>query len=127
MDLRKQILSQMKLKGLNQKELAQLLGMSESQLSMSLKILSEGFIDRLEEKGIIIDDTKNKADSGMVVSNSKLSKKVHLEENNNNNYKCMFDMKLIEQMVDGYKEALKTKDELINQLKENLDLLKNKK
>jgi len=66
MNARKQILSQLKAMKLNQKKMAELLGMSESQFSQSLRLLSDNFVERLREKGINIDGaiTQNYKGSG---------------------------------------------------------------
>lgn len=60
MDARKQILGQIKnSKFKNQRGMAKALGMSESQFSQSLRILSENFVDKLGEFGIKIDNSYN--------------------------------------------------------------------
>lgn len=65
MDVPKQILSQIKnSKYKNQRGLAKALGMSESQLSQSLRLLSANFVEKLEEKGFKID-ISNKDDHSL--------------------------------------------------------------
>lgn len=117
MEARKQILSQIKAKGLNQRKMAKKLGMSESQFSQSLKILSEGFIDKLAENGINIDSSTNI--SGDINGSMNKGHIAHSTVNETNHHHGSNDlaMRLVESLettVSFLRNAIQEKDKLIN-------------
>jgi predicted transcriptional regulator len=116
MDIRKQILGQLKAKKLNQRKMAKLLDMSESQFSQSLRLLSDNFLDKLEREGIIIDNSviqqtgniiPNKGE--MIISNT-LGKGFSAKENHYHN-------------SEGFREAYYLSKEKIEKLEHEIDVL----